>query len=244
MGQVRAALSTFFAGHGAKARFGLTIFPADNVCAPAGADQQRVHLTPASESPADLQAWANGVNAEVQMTTPGGGTPTAQSLAYLRTVSELTDPAHAAWVIVITDGLPNCDPANPNVCTNATACKCTLSGGQCGTVVNDTDPNNFCRRGCLDEDSATQAVTDLRARGIRTVVIGIGTDFKLSTDAVQVLMAMSSPGGYVRQCPTGNECNAGDTCSPGHSCGQSFYGAQNASELAAALTDIANTIAP
>jgi hypothetical protein len=158
-------------------------------------------------------------------------------------VTELNDATRPNWVVVITDGLPNCNAMNPNTCTSPTLCKCTLNSGSCGTVVNDTDPNNFCRRGCLDQNGAIQAVTDLRGKNIRTVVIGFGSDLSTSGDAFGVLNGMASVGGYVRRCPNGNECGAGNTCMmPSHTCAQAFYQAQTAGELATALTDVTATI--
>ena len=238
MGQVRSAMNTFLMGNGNVARMGLTIYPADNVCTAAGTQQQLTPIRPMTDNDPDLQAWANGINMQIQTQTVGGGTPTGGSLNFVGTIAELNDPQRQDFVLLLTDGLPNCNTANPNVCTTPAACRCTLQGGNCGTVVNDADPNNFCRRGCLDIDGAVQAVKDLRTRDIKTIVVGFGSDFG-SGDGFEALNAMAIAGGFQRTCPnmTNTECGTGGVCVSGV-CQTAFYSAGNAAELAAALAQI------
>src|SRR5262249_49769806 len=84
------------------------------------------------------------------------------------TLPELRDATRTSYVLLLTDGLPNCNPANPNSCINAAACQCTLTGGNC--------VGQFCALGCLDQDGSVAAIQQLRAYGIFTIVIGFGSE--------------------------------------------------------------------
>jgi len=244
MGQVRAGLNTFLTQTQWGLRVGLTIYPADTVCTPAGAAQVLSRINPPSDSQTDLQTLALRANGFVQMQTVGGGTPTGPSIAFAGTVSDLNDAQRDDWVVVITDGLPNCNPNNPNTCTNMAACKCTLVNSMgmpsCAAGANDA---MFCVRGCLDETGTVGAITELRARGVGTIMIGLGPDFGTAgSDGFNLLSRTSIAGGYTRMCPNGTGCSAGDTCDASFRCGRSFYQASSANELAAALQDIHRTL--
>jgi hypothetical protein len=253
MGQMRSAMQGFLTNNGDVARMGLTIFPADNVCTPAGMGQLLTAIKPASDNSPDLKSWAASINTQMQAacpggkTCPGGGTPTGASLEFVGTLPELNDSQREDFVLLLTDGLPNCNPMNANTCLNQAACNCTLAAS-CGTTVNDTDPNNFCRRGCLDLDGSVQAVKDLRARGIRTIVVGFGSDFGgtvATGPGFTTLNAMAVAGGFQRTCPMGTnaECGAGGMCDQASKvCQTAFYSATNATELAAALAQISQNL--
>lgn len=160
------------------------------------------------------------------------------SLAFLGTYAPLKNPSRADVVLLLTDGLPNCNSQNPNNCTNATACRCTST--TCGSDM--TAP--LCILGCLDDAGATAAVSALRAQGIFTVVVGFGSD-TASQDARASLNGMALAGGFARPCPQGTnaECGANDTCDVATKvCAKAFYQANNATELATALADIARVL--
>ncbi|MBK7861617.1 MAG: adventurous gliding motility lipoprotein CglB [Archangiaceae bacterium] len=245
IGQVRAGMSTFLTSRGTSARFGLTTYPADTVCTAAGSTTLLARTSPVSDSPTDLQAWSNGINTQIQGLSVAGGTPTAASLTFVGTLPELVDSTRSNWVLLITDGLPNCNLGNPNNCTNPSLCKCTLTAGQCGSALSaDGGDSNFCVRGCLDQSASAGATASLRAKNIRTIVVGFGADFDSTSDGFAVLNDLASAGGYVRRCPNGNECGSGNTClSTTHTCAQAFYKAQTTAELSAALAEISATIA-
>ncbi|MBK7860518.1 MAG: adventurous gliding motility lipoprotein CglB [Archangiaceae bacterium] len=242
IGQMRQAMNTFLNNNGNVARMGLTIFPADSACTPAGSGQLLTAINPASDNDADLQSWASSINSQIQgsMTTPTGGTPTGASLAFTGTVKELSDPLREDFVLLLTDGLPNCNPNNPNTCLSGSGvCRCTLAAGQCATMMSSND-QNFCIRGCLDLDGSVQAVKDLRTRGIRTIVVGFGSDFG-GGPGFEVLNAMAIAGGFQRTCPMGTnaECGTGGMCDTASGvCQTAFYSAANQAELVAALAQI------
>lgn len=128
-----------------------------------------------SNSPAGVaSAYASAV--------AGGGTPTAASLQltknYLLGLG-LTTPA---YVLLITDGLPNC-----NLSLNANTCTATTPG--CA--------NNACGLGakdCLDDNESVLAAQQLRAANIKVFVVGFDTNLTAGNNKA-VLDAIASAGG-------------------------------------------------
>src|SRR5213076_2081393 len=105
----------------------LTIFPHGMVCDPSSTNEQLTPIKPMSDMDPDLKSWAAGINAQIHMQGVGGGTPTGLSLSFVGGLPELNDPKREDFVLLLTDGLPNCNPSNPNTCTTPAACNCTLS---------------------------------------------------------------------------------------------------------------------
>jgi len=266
MGAARRAMDSFLSMNGSIARMGLTIYPHNDtpgsaVCTAAGAPDVLVPINPASDDVPDLQSWADGINMQLQLpcnttpapaTCPLGGTPTGGSLGFLAGMSELHDPNRDDFVLLITDGLPNCNSANPNTCANPTACKCTLINPTNGTPQCAPMPNDaaFCVRGCLDQDGSVEAIRNLRMApggGVKTIVVGFGSDFG-SGDGFDVLNAMAIAGGFQRTCPMGTdaECGTGGRClnvmGSNPTCQTAFYSASNQAELIAALSAISASL--
>ena len=105
-----------------------------------------------------------------------GGTPIAVTLqnarAYLDT---LAADDHPKFVLLVTDGAPNCNDALPGG-----SCTCTNPMGGC--ILN---PSN-----CLDDVRTISIIEDMRAAGIQVFVMGIGTSTWMGT-----LDAMAAAGG-------------------------------------------------
>ncbi|MBS1149477.1 MAG: cglB, partial [Myxococcaceae bacterium] len=136
-------------------------------------------------------------------------------------------------VVLITDGLPNCNSANANTCTGS-LCRCTL------VPATSCMPASFCTQGCLDSDATTAQVDALRMKGIRTIVVGFGAE-TATGDGPAALNAMAERGGFARACPNGTdaECGVGDTCTTANKlCGRRYYQASSAAQLTAALAEI------
>ncbi len=139
------------------------------------------------------------------------------------------------FILLLTDGLPNCNKDNPNSgVTNPDACQCTLSSctGSVATL------------GCLDRDVSVAAIKDLGAqKDIKTIVVGFGAETSASS-ALGTLNAMAEAGGFERNCRTkADACGANDTCDPVTKlCGRRFYQAANQAELATALREIINLV--
>jgi hypothetical protein len=222
--ELRKGFAGFFASGVAKARLGLAIFPTaapggDNECSETAPGDI---LVPLSTTPADLEgelvAAAASVDARIQAMTFAGGTPTGRSLGFLRGYPPLLDPdpafARDDYVLLVTDGLPNCNQSNPHTCANLIDCKCTLFPS------TSCEPSSYCTTGCLDADASTSETTKLRSRGIKTIVVGFGAE-TAGGRGPATLNAMAEAGGFLRRCPGGSdaECGINNTCNkPGGLC--------------------------
>ncbi len=163
------ALATQFAN---RFRFGTMMYPTDTsrfncttgtVVTPVSADASAVG-----------RAYANN--------QPGGGTSTAQSLLAAKDYLLAQHFTTPAYVLLITDGLPNCNTAlNVNTCSFTTP----------------TCPNNSCNLGakdCLDDQATVAAASALQAANIQVFVVGF--DPTLTTgNNLSVLNAVASAGG-------------------------------------------------
>jgi hypothetical protein len=144
---------------------------------PDGAAAVNIPVAPASESvPAINDLMAN--------TAPGGGTPTAAALAAAYdyyTKGAGVGLTGQKYVLLVTDGGPNCDP---NITCGPDTCTANLDkSGSCGTgVANCCDPSLSTakldtRTLCLDDAQVISQLDALRAADINTFLIGIpGTE--------------------------------------------------------------------
>ncbi len=243
---LKTAMTSFLTAQD-KAHFGMAIFPTAtagsggvvDTCGATSSTDIRVPLVPTNtDVSADLIAAANNVKTEILNLSVGGGTPTGESLKYLGTYAPLLDPDPAFprddFVILVTDGLPNCNTNNTNTCTDVAACKCTL------IPATSCTPASFCTQGCLDSDSSVAQITALRAKGIKTIVVGFGSE-TATGHGPDTLNAMAQAGGYARKCPGGTdgECGANNSCDTStHNCTHRYFQATSAGELENALTNV------
>lgn len=255
--EMKSAMDTFLTGSGAVGRIGLSIYPVyapGQSCNPASAiDQQFPAPSPTDDgTEAALQSQAIAVNTRIQGLNPGGGTPTGNSLRFVGDYAGLNDANDQRddFVLLLTDGLPNCNSQNPkNVCAcqpgscsapQLTACACTGAGAPNAACLNSAN----CSLSCLDQDGSVEAVRALRMKNIKTIVVGFGADLAVGSGPA-VLNALAKEGGFARTCPDGTdaECGTGNTCIVADKvCSQSFYQAANGTELATALNKISNLL--
>ncbi|MBN9684373.1 MULTISPECIES: adventurous gliding motility lipoprotein CglB [unclassified Corallococcus] len=257
--ELQGAMGPFLAESGKLVRFGLTTYPAPppvlpppqkpsaaQLCSPAATGESvRVAIPFDKDSDEELQLHANSVNDSIQSipnggaNRPQGGTPTAQSLVFTSTLLGPPSEERDQIIILLTDGLPNCNDNNANNGSN-TSCRCTLEEPtQCSA-----EQSPYYKRGCLDKDASVLAVESLKANKISTIVIGFGAETSTG-DGPSVLNEMARAGGYARTCKATVDCGAGDTCDVNTGlCGRSFYQAGNREELAAALKTISEAIQP
>ncbi len=235
--ELRSALSTWLGSRGDTARFGLTTYPAGTLCEPPTSTAVALPVATTGDqgqSGALLQN-ANAVVAAVASLAPGGGTPTAASLDFLLTVQGLQQSdSREDVVVLITDGLPNCNVNNANnLCTCGASCSSTqLSACQCTTA---TCTSTLCSRGCLDSIETIAAVSRLRAANIKTVVIGFGAELS-SAVAVSTLDAIARAGGLPKTCPNGTSAECGGmACRSDRTCDQAHFTASNAVALIGVL---------
>jgi hypothetical protein len=252
---LKTAMGQFLTRASTVARMGLALFPDGQVCETTR--KIEVRFPAPSNNDVDtsaLVANATAVNQRIQslgtQANPAvGGTPTGGALSFLGQYEGLLDDRdyRQDFVLLLTDGLPNCNPNNPLSCNSMPpppANLCTIPRGCAGS--------NFCRTGYLDRDGVVTSVQQLRSRNIITIVVGFGAEFA-SPEALDVLNSMAAEGGFARKCKNGTdaECGTNNTCLPApanppkdyvRSCQKQFYAAANASELATALADIQNLL--
>lgn len=240
--ELQSAMNAVLPTSNGVSRFGLVTYPSDSVCGSPGTIRVSI---PMNDDAAALQSNANSINAIIQgitsagvsgtANTTGGGTPTARALQLLQIDPAFAadEPARADLAILLTDGLPNCNASNPNSwTTNPAACRCTLG----------TDCSAYPREGCLDDTGTLASVQNLRARGIRTVVIGFGAEVS-SGPGPDVLRAIAQAGGFQRECSTASECAVGDTCD-GKVCSSGLFLPNNRAELVAFLKKVSQGPGP
>jgi hypothetical protein len=257
IGELRDAMQTFLTQSATDARFGLTFFPTDNACGtPSTPAVDLPSPTPSDENTDSIlstQSWT--INQRIQAVLPNGGTPTAASLAFVGSLPGLLDPndGRSDFILLLTDGLPNCNAANPNhvcacdaaVCSNCGGGICQAQDDRCRCTLPSCRSNEVCRIGCLDMDAVVEVTRANSQKLIKTIVVGFGAE-TASSDAQQVLQAIAKAGGYPRNCQktgTDADCGPGNTCDRTTKlCSRAFYQAVDATELTNVLRDIINNI--
>ena len=236
--ELQGAMQVFLSDSGTIARIGLATYPSNDSC---GATASISIPLPDAEKDDDATLAQNAENVKNKILSiknysttapmPQGGTPTSQSLQFLGSTLE-TD--RDDFVVLLTDGLPNCNSAFP---ANA-ECFCTLS--DC-TYAKDI--------GCLDKNASVEAVQALRAKEIRTIVIGFGADYATSSASgskgAETLSAMAVAGGFSldRACTSDTQCGTGESCDTAAKlCKRRFYQASNRTELVSALREISEKV--
>lgn len=250
LSEMKAAMGSILSSQATLGRFGLTVFPqvdgSDSCRAPVVVNHSLPAPTRTDDgTDAELIAAASAVNTTIQALSPNGGTPTAAALDFVGTAPGLSDDdARLDLVVLLTDGVPNCNAQNGNQ-----LCGCQQSGGTCSpaqtqacacTLSSCGPAGNLCSLGCLDSDASVGSVKRLLEKGIRTAVVGFGQDLAAG-DGPAVLKAMADEGGFPRSCANGTdaECGAGGACDVStHRCQRSFYAASNGAELEAAIAAI------
>jgi hypothetical protein len=225
---MKRAMDTYLKTYGTVARMGLMAFPADFAC---GAGKIESELWTTNDVPADLQTHANEINSKIQALTNQGATPSGETLKLLATYAPMLSGRENVAVLV-TDGLPNCNPNNPNSYdADPNACDCTFAAAQCG--------GTYTRLSCLDQAGTVTVVKDLLSKGIKTAVVAIGDD-ALTGTGPNTMNAIASEGGAPRSCPNGTDAECGATpCNKTTKvCDQRYYAASSEADLAAALATI------
>jgi len=158
---------------GSRARIGATLFPAYDEDEPCLTGEE-VFPTTLGDALSYIGSGKDGPIttgfAQAIHRTPRGGTPTGATLEAI--LPKLTELEGKTYVILATDGGPNC---NRNAQCSALTCipnieqlpACTDSTSNCCV------PEKYGRINCLDSTRTLHAVEDLAAAGIKTYVIGL-----------------------------------------------------------------------
>ncbi|MCA9625101.1 MAG: VWA domain-containing protein, partial [Myxococcales bacterium] len=173
--ELNAATDTALTQYESTIDFGLMMYPTGDECATEG---PQVLFGPKNKTP---------IVGALQGTVPAGGTPTAAALNNAAaSLTALGDPEAPKFVILATDGGPNCnyflDASNDCSCTYAQAPYCCTSY-PFSCVFGSS---------CLDDQGTLDVIASLGTQGIGTFVIGLpGT-----TEYEGLLNAMAIAGGH------------------------------------------------
>jgi hypothetical protein len=251
---LQEAMEDFLASSSTLARIGLAFYPhavagddsIENSCkatASVSVQLPAVDVEDDDSLAANARAaWDRIFSIKNQAKNPGeiepqGGTPISASLQYLSSeVASLRDTSRANFVVLLTDGLPNCNAAHATPYPNS-GCFCTI-GAACQVP-------GYTAIGCLDDGASVNAVKALQTRNIKTIVIGFGADFDSRNASgargAATLNAMALEGGFTHdvQCSRDADCGADDTCdTTAQLCRRRFYLAIHKEALVKALEDI------
>ncbi len=159
---MKAALSSLVTSKDGRINFGMMLFPSDNMCG-AGTVRNPIMM----RNGAAIQATLGGLTDDFFgcALANGGATPTHLSLNAARAYYD-TIPVNPVgrYVLLATDGLPNCGPALPD-------------GGTEETV-----------------DETVTAIEMLSAAGISTYVLGFGADLSGGGDALNRMATAGGTG--------------------------------------------------
>ncbi len=163
---VRQAVAQLMMQIGAGARMGAMMFPGT-----ASSSSCSVGVEIMSLRQGDTQGVVASTFLAATTQGPNGGTPTAATLESL--VPKLTGLPGSTYVILATDGGPNCSTAIPS-------CDAYLCTANIDQIANCSFTNNCCASdgiSCLDDTATVKAAADLASAGIQTYVLGIpGSD--------------------------------------------------------------------
>ena len=175
-----SSVGTVLASIGHRVRYGVAVYPGDGQLATCSPGAQIFPPTQ-GDAPSTVPAGGQGVILReflqrIRNFPPAGATPTASTLLVVS--RELADVKTRAYVVLVTDGAPNCNPATP--CTSA-QCIPDIEGEwfddrRCGDGVSCCDPAQVgpnASANCIDGDASVAGVTALAERGIDTYVIGM-----------------------------------------------------------------------
>ncbi len=172
------------------ARYGLSVFPtpdSGDMCT-QGNVVEEIPLQPSAES---VQRIVQIL--EQEKMAPVGGTPSSATLeSLLNNQALVQEEANTKrFVVLLTDGLPNCNDKMKN------------NNDLCQACTNLASPISFCGgfpqswRNCVDDQRLVEAIRSLREHQIETFVVGIGSDTSNPT-AQQVMNAAAEAGGQAQ----------------------------------------------
>lgn len=168
--QVRVTVGKIMRALGPRAKFGATMFPAvtGNACSP-GVEIMPVRSGDPPSSGVDGPTTTQLLTAT--RVVPGGGTPTGPTLELVH--GTLTKVSGRKFVILATDGAPNCNPSascgydqcQPNI-ENVPGCPKDGPGNCC-------EPPDGYRENCNDGPRTLDAIAYLKNAGIPVYVVGL-----------------------------------------------------------------------
>jgi hypothetical protein len=189
---LKSALSSALVAVERKVYFGLDVFPARTVatncegtacCEIGNADTFTMAVPPPASTSQILTAFDD--------ITPGGRTPMAAALARARTRFSQYPHGVDRYVLLITDGGPDC---NPNLTCETEACTDNLEpSASCPASATENCCSAPFGLGCLDDSRVTAEIGALKQLGVRTVVFGLPGSEPYSAQLDQFAVAGGLP---------------------------------------------------
>lgn len=207
----RSAIEDVLLAVGSRVSYGATVFPgpvtpdSKDVCPPG----IEIYPTQAGDPESETSSGTPGPNLKTLLLAlgsyaPGGLTPTAAAVSFVK--KNIAGLAGKTYVILLTDGAPNC---NAEATCNAATCTVNIEGG-----CSEPSSTNCCApslglydaRWCLDADPTVAAVKDLADIGVKTFVVGMpGTETAYSS----LLNRVAAAGGTASTSSDGGTSDAG-----------------------------------
>src|SRR3954471_12365162 len=221
----RVAISVMLRAVGHRVRYAAGVYPAylnEDGCAPG----MPIFPLTAGDSPKYAAMAENGPGLSELLkrladNPPSGGTPTAATLRELQSTI-LGLEGKKTYVVLITDGAPNCNLA---LRCGVEACipnieHASLSGIACDDNYNCCSPK-IGGGDCVDADASEAAVADYEKAGVDTFVVGMP-----GSEAYRTMLN--------RLAVAGNTARAGDTA---------YYAVSDTDQLSFALRTIGARVA-
>jgi len=160
---------------------GLLLFP---VAIGEGGAEAACTSAPAVETPTAF-GNARAVLAGLDPVMPAGGTPTHAAIAAASAYFDRApDPLGRRYVLLATDGAPNCNPT-----LDPATCRCAGAATMCDPMTNSFAPIN-----CLDDTRTVSSINLFRQQDVFTYVVGLNGIEAFSS----VLDQMAEAGGRAR----------------------------------------------
>lgn len=176
-----AALAATLPEREAEVDLGAVVFPVRN---PRG--QPEICRVPVERTVAVHRAAADDVVAAVRTAhEPWGATPTFAALAEARAALRAVPAARPRFVVLITDGGPNCNEAIARA-------DCECFGAPTRECLNQSGTTAFCS----DTGRVLEGLAALRAEGVRTVVLGLDVEGPANAGYADALDRMADVGGF------------------------------------------------
>lgn len=169
--QVRVTVGKIMRSLGPRASFGATMFPGPSgtdVCAPG---TEIMPVTPGDPPSSGVDGPATTHLLAATRVVPSGGTPTGPTLEGVR--ARLATAPGRSFVILATDGAPNC---NPNAGCGYNQCQPNIEnvpGCPKEGPFNCCEPPDGYRENCTDATSTLGAIASLQTTGIPVYVVGL-----------------------------------------------------------------------
>ncbi|HVJ91698.1 MAG TPA: vWA domain-containing protein [Labilithrix sp.] len=169
--QVRVTVGRIMRSLGPRANFGAAMFPgpsAYDTCAPG---KEIMPVRGGDPPSSGIDGPTTSYLLSATRVVPSGGTPTGPTLALVRqTVTSI--PGHS-YVILATDGAPNC---NPNASCGFDECQpnmMNIQGCPKEGPFNCCEPPDGYRENCTDSTGTLGEISALKAAGIPVYVVGL-----------------------------------------------------------------------